>query len=135
MWLKQIRAKKKLRKVLNFGHTIGHALESAMLKKGEPILHGEAVALGMLAESYLSLRTKRITAVEFKKIERVITQWYNPVSNHLFTSENLFELMLRDKKNINQQINFTLLNGIGEAEVNCVVPDTLIVEALKFLWK
>jgi 3-dehydroquinate synthase len=126
---------KKLRKVLNFGHTIGHALESEMLKNGAPMLHGEAVALGMLAESYLSLQTKRISSLEFKKIERCILRWYQPVSRHAITSDSLLELMRRDKKNFKQQINFTLLNGIGKAEVNCVVSDSLIVEALSFLWK
>lgn len=100
------------RKQLNFGHTYGHAIESHYLSENKAVLHGEAIALGMLLESRLS----PITAAEQKEIEGFITSTFKlPV---LSDKNVLIKWMLNDKKNSKGRINFSLLNQIGQCKIN-----------------
>jgi 3-dehydroquinate synthase len=103
-----------LRKILNFGHTIGHAVETYSLKTGNPLLHGEAVGLGMLAESRVSLEEGIITQGDFDLIKKVIQEKGLPIS-YYFEKEEVLELIRFDKKNEGQKQNWTLLQAIGEA--------------------
>jgi len=100
------------RKKLNFGHTFGHAIESYYLQKGTPVLHGQAIALGMLIESKMSDLTK----IEKEEITAFIlssfTLPYNPDKNQLIT------FMKNDKKNKERKINFSLLKGIGNCSID-----------------
>jgi len=110
---------KGLRKTLNFGHTIGHALESYFLEKGETtLLHGEAVAAGMICESFLSYRKNKLTHSELDEIISFITSLYKQIPFKKEDEVRLIELMQHDKKNDNGNINFTLLSEIGCAEIN-----------------
>lgn len=123
---------KGLRKLLNFGHTVGHAIESAYLKKGQPILHGEAVAAGIICESYLSyfhggLSKKAFEAI-CEKIERFIPLPEVPQTMH----RSLLTLMRKDKKNKDKRINFSLLNGIGKASIDHYLDEEAIVASLNF---
>jgi 3-dehydroquinate synthase len=123
------------RKKLNFGHTIGHALEGYFLKKGKPILHGCAVGLGMMAESYISLKMQLLTEAEFKEIESVCKLHYGKALPEKPDSPELLQLMQNDKKNSGGKINFSLLKGIGKCFFDQQVEKELILESLEYLNK
>ena len=118
-----------LRKVLNFGHTIGHAIESLSITRGTPLLHGEAVALGLVAELYLSVKEKGFPEEIYREVRNFVKQHYPPypLMDHVDT---LYELMLHDKKNERWGVNFTLLSGIGEFSLDKYCSKDLVVEAL-----
>lgn len=108
------------RKKLNFGHTFGHAIESFYLKKGNPILHGEAVLMGILLESELSVLQRE----EKQEIKQYILSCFAlPYTPNL---ADLKELLQNDKKNKNGKINFSLLNGIG----NCTFDNLFTIDEL-----
>ena len=103
------------RKKLNFGHTVGHALESQALHSGKPILHGYAVAQGMVIESYISYRLNYITKEKFKEIKEFTHSIYPPIDIENNEIHMLADIMINDKKNNNSKISFTLLDDIGSA--------------------
>ena len=100
------------RKKLNFGHTFGHAIESFYLKLGNPILHGEAISLGMILESNLS----KINKEEKNEIASFISNTFSIPKKPPLRA--LLEWMKSDKKNRKEKINFTLLNGVGSSIIN-----------------
>ncbi|PIE50729.1 MAG: 3-dehydroquinate synthase [Flavobacteriales bacterium] len=104
-----------IRKILNFGHTFGHAIESLFLDKGQPITHGEAVAIGMIMETHLSYLENLISEEESDQIIRTIKKYFPLYSIDEFSDEQIFEKMQNDKKNQRHNINFTLLKSAGEA--------------------
>lgn len=109
---------KNSRKKLNFGHTIGHAIEGYLLQK-EPISHGYAVAIGMLVEAGISFDEQKISEDEYIEIRTIITRNFQLIA---FDSEEIISIvaiMQNDKKNSSNKINFSLLNGIGSCEINC----------------
>ena len=120
---------KGVRKALNFGHTIGHAIESCSVMRHENLLHGESVALGMIAELYLSVREKGFPEETYREVRDFIKRYYPnyPLMEHVDT---LYELMLHDKKNERRGVNFTLLPGIGEFSLDNYCSKDLVVEAL-----
>ena len=117
------------RKVLNLGHTIGHAIESLSITRGSALLHGEAVALGLVAELYLSVKEKGFPEEVYREVRDFVKQHYPPypLMDHVDT---LYELMLHDKKNERWGVNFTLLSGIGEFSLDNYCSKDLVVEAL-----
>jgi 3-dehydroquinate synthase len=123
---------KNIRKALNFGHTVGHAFESYSLKKSFPLLHGHAVAFGMLAELYLS----RLRCGFPDGTLHHLSEWINSVYGNFSISvddyEALYELMGHDKKNDGKRINFTLIKSVGEVEINCNCTKEQIFEALDY---
>jgi 3-dehydroquinate synthase len=121
-----------LRKKLNFGHTIGHALEGYFLEK-DPISHGYAVALGILAESYISFKRNYITLSEFQKIEEVLTKHYYPLDLSKENVNEIYQLMLNDKKNFNGEIKCVLLVAIGQSVINKTIEVDEIISALEYL--
>jgi 3-dehydroquinate synthase len=131
--VKKDPAEKNIRKALNFGHTIGHAIEAFSLTTAQPLLHGEAVALGMLAEAKISYDEKLISKAELSKIQKVIGKFFGHVKMPKAETKALLALMQQDKKNSGDGINFTLLQGIGKAKINVQVPESLIVNALNSL--
>lgn len=104
---------KNVRKTLNFGHTIGHAVESLCLEKGNPVLHGEAVALGMICETHLSFLEGLLSQENCDLIITNIQKYYSFIDLSDFKDEDIFSLLLNDKKNVESKINFSLLSGIG----------------------
>lgn len=106
---------KNVRKTLNFGHTIGHAVESLCLEKENPILHGEAVVLGMICETHLSYLEGLISENESEVIIENIQKYYPFIDLNEFQDEDIFRLLLNDKKNVDEKINFSLLSGIGSS--------------------
>ncbi len=121
-----------IRKALNFGHTIGHAIESVFLRSKEFLLHGEAIAIGMICESYLSLIQLNLSREELNEISSFIITIYG--HHHLNENdfEDMFKIMMQDKKNIGNEINFSLLNSIGNVKVNQVADLPLIKESLLY---
>lgn len=104
-------SEKGWRKILNFGHTIGHALESYYLNTSTPLSHGHAVALGILLESKLSVEHANLTKEEFVSIETRIKSTYAlQIPDDI---EGLWALMQQDKKNANGEVRICLLPEIG----------------------
>ena len=106
-----------IRKSLNFGHTIGHALESAFLEQKKDIFHGEAIAVGMLIESELAMVLKRISAKDFRNISEYVSSVYKPITLTKKTKALLLNYMLHDKKNEGGDICFALPNLVGHYEL------------------
>lgn len=124
---------KGIRKSLNFGHTLGHAIESYLLEnENKPtLLHGEAIAIGLILESYLSLELHLITKEEYAEIKYYISDIFEPVA---FTSEDvekIISLLIFDKKNEFGKNQFALLNGIGGISLNQNVSNSLIYKAFE----
>ncbi len=121
-----------LRKILNFGHTIGHALEGYHLNKKQ-ISHGHAVALGMCAEAHISLKRKFISLAEFREIEATITASFPMVSIELDEVPEIISFIYQDKKNHSGKILCSLLNGIGTAVYDIEITESEIGAALLHL--
>lgn len=105
-----------LRKILNFGHTIGHAVETFLMgHPGRRLLHGEAIAVGMLCEGYLSVQKNLLSSSDFSKIELFLFSIYEKANLLPGELKQISALALQDKKNTGSTINCTLLEGIGKA--------------------
>lgn len=121
-----------IRKALNLGHTVGHAFESLALEKGKPVLHGYAVAWGILCELYLSATHTGFSTVKMRQTISFIRENYGLPSFSCKDYEHLYSLMLHDKKNAGGQINFTLLGGIGDIRIDQHLQKDAIFEAFDF---
>jgi len=126
---------KGIRKALNFGHTIGHAIESFALPGKQPLLHGEAIAIGMICEAWLSHEIGGFPIEEVTTIARFILQIYGTCPLNKKDYPYLIELMTKDKKNENERINFTLINPVGKALINQTCDESLIEKSLQFYEK
>ena len=109
---------KGLRKKLNFGHTIGHAIESYLLNSNSPTLHGFAIAKGMVAESYFAKKENLLTEDNYKEIKTVLNNKFVNYFNFKIDPKEIIHLMLSDKKNTKNSINFSLPQKIGEVTIN-----------------
>ncbi len=123
---------KDYRKVLNFGHTIGHAIETFFLQKNIEILHGEAVAIGIITETYLSNQKFILDFNKVFEITGYIIKIFPKPRIAYEDYEQLYKIMLHDKKNKDGQIHFTLLRAIGQPEINQTCTKNSIFEALNF---
>ncbi|MCJ8153365.1 3-dehydroquinate synthase [Chryseobacterium sp. SSA4.19] len=126
---------KDIRKTLNFGHTIGHAVESLYLNQKNPILHGEAVAMGMITEAHLSYLEGLISEEDALLIIENIQKYYPYLDISDFNDEDIFNLLLNDKKNADHIILFSLLSGIGSCTFDYKCSQKNISESLKFYRK
>lgn len=122
-----------IRKALNFGHTIGHAIESHLLNTKRPVLHGYAIAWGMICELYISTKTQHFPNEKFEKIKTYLIDMYGKPRLNKNEFETLMELMKHDKKNKSGEINLTLLNDIGQIIINQTPEKELIKESLSNL--
>ncbi len=121
-----------IRKALNFGHTVGHAFESISYEKGTPVLHGYAVAWGMICELYMSHKLLGFPKEILLEAVRIIKEAYGSFFISCKDYDRLFELMTHDKKNDSKEINFSLLGGIGDIRTNQNTSQKVIFEALDF---
>ncbi len=121
-----------LRKILNFGHTIGHAVESYFLMTPKKLLHGEALVVGMLCEAYLSVKKEFISLNDFKDIEKYLLFLYGKIEINVADLDKIIDLTIQDKKNENEKIMFSLLESIGKGNYNIEITKDEIKEALKF---
>ncbi|MDQ1096274.1 MULTISPECIES: 3-dehydroquinate synthase [Chryseobacterium] len=123
---------KNIRKTLNFGHTIGHAVESLCLEQGNPVLHGEAVAAGMICETHLSYLEGLISEEESGIIIDALKKYYPYLDISDFSDDAVFALLFNDKKNTDRKINFSLLTSIGSCNFDYQCSEKMIRKALKF---
>lgn len=110
---------KGLRKALNLGHTAGHALESLALEENRPVLHGYAVAWGLVCELYLSCLLQGFPAEKMRQTVNFVRRYYGVFDFSCKHYDRLYDFMLHDKKNTAGSINFTLLADIGDIRLNC----------------
>lgn len=130
--VEQDPTEKNSRKTLNFGHTIGHAIEGYLLER-EPISHGYAVAMGMLVEAGISLDEQKITKEEFNEIKSVICKNFKQIAFETEEISIIVAIMRNDKKNELDKINFSLLNKIGSCEINCFFKEEEITNKFNYL--
>lgn len=124
---------KGLRKTLNFGHTIGHAIETYSLKTDKkPLLHGEAIALGMICEGYLSHKYNSLSGAELDELIAFIRSVFPDYSFSKEIYEEVIDYMRNDKKNLQGQIGFALLGEIGKCDFNIYLTEERIIESLDF---
>jgi 3-dehydroquinate synthase len=124
---------KGIRKALNFGHTLGHAIESYFLENETKtkLLHGEAIAVGMLLESHISMEKNLLSKEEYQEIKLVLKDIYKTVQFNKNDIEKVIELLIYDKKNEFGKIQFALLDGIGKIKINQKVNNKLIYNAFE----
>ena len=120
-----------IRKALNLGHTFGHAFESWALKR-KPVLHGYAVAFGLIPELYLSVMKTEFPTEKMRQTVNFIKEYYGSLPITCDDYDELIELMRHDKKNQDGIINFTLLGGIGDIRINQSATIDEIKEAFDF---
>lgn len=119
-----------IRKILNFGHTLGHAIETHLMGSSGQLLHGEAVAVGMILEGYISLQLGKIDAGVFEEIADYIATIFE-LPETLPSYEAIQKLLHQDKKNEGSEVRFALINGIGSCEYDVVVTEEMIRKSLK----
>jgi 3-dehydroquinate synthase len=117
-----------IRKALNFGHTLGHAIESYFLENQSKttLLHGEAIAIGMVLESFISMKKNLLTALEYLEIKNTITTIFKPIIFEENDLNPILDLLIHDKKNEYGTIQFVLIKGIGNIAINQTVENELI---------
>ncbi len=123
-----------IRKILNYGHTLGHAIESYFLENEskDALLHGEAIAIGMILEGYLS---NKVTGLQKSSLEDIKSTFLKRYEKVVFLAEDItaiLKLMKYDKKNSHGKVNFVLLKSIGEPEVDVEIPVELFAEAFAY---
>lgn len=122
-----------IRKALNFGHTVGHAVETySILNDNDPLTHGEAIAIGMICESWLSNKNAGLPDEHLQEISAVLNGLY---PKHFIAEDchtALYELMQKDKKNQNGKINCTLLTRIGQYSIDNICTAEELVDSLKY---
>lgn len=121
-----------IRKALNLGHTVGHAFESLALQENRPVLHGYAVAWGLVCELYLSFRLAGFPKDKLRQTVQFIKENYGVFAFDCHQYETLYELMKHDKKNAGGIINFTLLKDVGDISLNQTADKDLIFETFDF---
>lgn len=123
---------KGLRKSLNLGHTVGHAFESWTHEQSQPVLHGYAVAWGLVCELYLSMRLLGFPKDTFQQTIYQIKDVFGALPFSCKDYPALTEKMHHDKKNAGHNIQFALLSDIGQIHIDQVVEEKLIEESLDF---
>lgn len=126
---------KNIRKKLNAGHTAGHAIESWKLETENPIMHGDAVAAGLVIESYMSMRLGHLPKTEFEEIKNVISSIFPKVDMKNYSTEDMLQRMSQDKKNHAHKISFSLIRKIGNASIDDYCENDLIAEAFEYYSK
>ena len=123
-----------LRKTLNYGHTLGHAIESYFLSHPEKddLLHGEAIAIGMVLATYISHKLLDFPEDKMHAIKAAILNTYNKVTFEDSDLEPIIELLKFDKKNSYGNINFVLLEDISKTKIDCQVSNELILDSFKY---
>src|SRR5574344_1799879 len=122
-----------IRKALNLGHTMGHAFESWAMRNNKPILHGYAVAYGLIPELYLAVAKAGFPVDVMREAVRYVRDVYGVLPITCDDYPELLELMTHDKKNTAGIINFTLLGAIGDIRINQTATVKEMEEALDFL--
>ena len=122
-----------IRKALNFGHTLGHAIESYFLENENKsiLLHGEAIAAGMILESYISKEMGLLSNESYQEIKYIINDIFEQIEFDDFDMKKIIDLMSFDKKSEFGKVQFVLLNGIGKTKINQEVDNELIFSSFR----
>nr|MCH9661569.1 3-dehydroquinate synthase [Bacteroidota bacterium] len=125
---------KGLRKTLNYGHTLGHAIESYCLESEDKktLLHGEAVAIGMILATFISSKLYGFPSQKLKNLTTNLLDLFQKTDFDKEDIEAIIKLLVFDKKNMNGKIQFVLLQDVGIHKINCIVENSLIHEAFHF---
>ncbi len=124
---------KGIRKSLNFGHTIGHAIETySLVNDDEHLSHGEAIAIGMICEAYISHKRTGLSTADLAEITVVLNNLYPRYQLEESYNDALYAIMLKDKKNQNGKINCTLLSAIGQCVIDNVCTQEELFESLGY---
>lgn len=123
-----------LRKILNFGHTLGHAIESYCLENQDKktLLHGEAIAVGMILEGYLSHELRGLSKLSLDEIKKGFLKYFEKVDFTEDDIDTILQLLKYDKKNSHGNVNFVLLQAIGEAVTDIKIPEELFQKAFAY---
>ena len=121
-----------IRKNLNFGHTIGHAIESFYLNKEGKLLHGEAISIGMICESFISYKKINFSLETAKKIKTHLNSIYPKINFNKNDLKEILSLMKYDKKNYLKNIRFSLLKEVGKVEIDVEIDENLILDSFDF---
>jgi len=119
-----------LRKVLNFGHTIGHAIESHYLDGPNHLLHGEAIAMGMICETYLSKKLLGLSDEALAEVTQTLLKFYPGLKLYKGHFVEIIQRMYQDKKNVNHILNHSLIPAIGEATYDIAVDEKDALDSL-----
>lgn len=132
--VKEDPSEQNIRKKLNFGHTLGHAIESYFLNSTarDALLHGEAIAIGMVLEAYLSHKLTGLSKIELDEIKGQLKKRFKAVDFSEIEIETILELLKHDKKNEHGNINFVLLSRIGNAVIDITVTQELLKAAFTY---
>ena len=125
---------KNIRKILNFGHTLGHAIESHFLsrKNSKTLLHGEAISIGMILESYISHKILKMPYKQCLDIKNNINSKFAKINIDTEDSKSIIKLIKFDKKNKGGKTLFVLLKEIGSCQIDIEVPKKTIIESIDF---
>ena len=124
---------KGIRKSLNFGHTVGHAVETYSLMNDEnPLTHGEAIAIGMICEARLSNQKTGLSDAELNEINEVIGNLYPRYNISESCFGELYSIMQKDKKNQSGKINCTLLTSIGQCRIDNICTEDELYAGLNY---
>ena len=120
-----------IRKALNFGHTIGHAIETYFLENPNKtnLLHGEAIAAGMVMESYIAFQKNLISKEEYLDIKKVLNNLFGIIEINENEVGEIMNLLIHDKKNEYNKVQFALLNGIGNIIINQQAENDIIIQS------
>jgi 3-dehydroquinate synthase len=122
---------KGIRKALNFGHTLGHALETYFLSTSKPIFHGEAVAMGMIMESKIAHSKGLLTFEELNQIKAYVFSIFGKVTEP-FSSQEIIRLTLQDKKNKGNEVLMAVPKGIGTCVWDETTSEKEMLEAIEY---
>ncbi|MFT4525457.1 MAG: 3-dehydroquinate synthase, partial [Bacteroidia bacterium] len=122
-----------IRKSLNLGHTIGHAIESEAMETGNPLPHGHAVMLGLLAELKISENELGLDSEVVAELSKLADRDFESLKSHDLDFESLYPFMKMDKKNELNEVRFALLREVGKAEVDISVPEESIKLGIDYL--
>ena len=125
---------KGLRKTLNYGHTLGHAIESYCLQNPnrERLLHGEAIAIGMVLATYLSVKELGFSMDKCDQVKAVMGEYFRKQEFTYEEITDICQLMRFDKKNVGGNVHFVLLEAIGKPKIDCIVPYEEIYKAFEY---
>ena len=126
------KKERKERKFLNYGHTLGHAIESYFLNSKQRLLHGEAISIGIVLASFISMKKVGLSNDYLDKIKSHILKFYKKISFSEIDIEEIIKLLIHDKKNSHGKINFVLIKEIGKPILDVEVENSLIKSAFNY---
>lgn len=126
------KKERKERKFLNYGHTLGHAIESYFLNSKQRLLHGEAISIGIVLASFISMKKVGLSNDYLDKIKSHISKVYKKISFSEIDIEEIIKLLIHDKKNSHGKINFVLIKEIGKPILDVEVENSLIKSAFNY---